>query len=142
MSESPEGVAIQVYCALIAALLLAEHTGRRPNKRTYEIMTMYLAGWCTAEEATELFEKHAQKAEKKPEPLVRHLTRLQSGGYCRFAEPEKILICSTPLQPVPCLKRGSVVACRRNYRTEHYWVNYPCKIAATAGRPDSLQTRH
>lgn len=65
VSESPEGVAIQVYCALIAALLLAEHTGRRPNKRAYEIMTMYLAGWCTAQETIRLFEKYAPKAEKK-----------------------------------------------------------------------------
>lgn len=65
VSDSPEGVTIQIYCALIAALLLAEHTGRRPGKRAYEIMTMYLGGWCTAGEAVELFEKYAPKAETK-----------------------------------------------------------------------------
>ena len=59
VSESPEGVTIQVYCALIAALLLAQHTGRRVNKRTFEITAMYLAGWCTADEAIEMVEKYA-----------------------------------------------------------------------------------
>jgi IS4 transposase len=61
VSDCPEGVAIQIYCALIAALLLAEHTGRRPGKRAFEIMTMYLAGWCTAEEAIALMEKYSPK---------------------------------------------------------------------------------
>lgn len=65
VSESMQGVTIQVYCALIAALLLAEHTDRRPNKRAYEIMAMYLAGWCEAEEVPRLLEKYAPKKEAK-----------------------------------------------------------------------------
>jgi hypothetical protein len=65
VSDSPQGVTIQIYCALIAALLLAEHTGRRPGKRAFEIMTMYLGGWCTAGEAVELFEKYAPKVKTK-----------------------------------------------------------------------------
>ena len=36
---------IQVYCALIAALLLAEYTGIKPSKRTYELFALYLQGW-------------------------------------------------------------------------------------------------
>jgi hypothetical protein len=33
LAQSPRGVAIQVYCALIAALLLLRATGKRPGKR-------------------------------------------------------------------------------------------------------------
>ena len=32
-AESLQGVTIQIYLCLIKALLLAEHTGRKPNKR-------------------------------------------------------------------------------------------------------------
>ena len=47
LSDSIEGVSIQVYCALIATLLLGEATGLRPNKRTYELIALYLQGWVT-----------------------------------------------------------------------------------------------
>ena len=36
-AESPEGVAIQIYCYLIAALLLSRQLGKLPDKRTMEI---------------------------------------------------------------------------------------------------------
>ena len=35
MAESPEGVAIQIYSALIAALMLQLLTGKRPDKRRH-----------------------------------------------------------------------------------------------------------
>jgi hypothetical protein len=50
LSDSLEGVTIQVYCALIASLLLAEYTGVRPTKRIYELLSLYLSGWVTDEE--------------------------------------------------------------------------------------------
>ncbi len=42
LAESPEGVAIQVYLALIAALLLQLYTGQRPNRRMMELIQFYL----------------------------------------------------------------------------------------------------
>jgi IS4 transposase len=37
ISEKSNGVAIQVYGALIASVLIALWTGKRPNKRIYEL---------------------------------------------------------------------------------------------------------
>jgi hypothetical protein len=47
LSESRNGVAIQCYVALIASLLIVEWTGRRPTKRTWEMIQFYLIGWAT-----------------------------------------------------------------------------------------------
>jgi len=50
LSDSYEGVSIQLYAALIATLLLAEYTGQRPSKRTYELVALYLQGWVSDDE--------------------------------------------------------------------------------------------
>lgn len=50
LAESERGVALQIYCALIAALLLLRHNGRRPNKRAMEMIRFYLLGYATLEE--------------------------------------------------------------------------------------------
>lgn len=62
LAESPEGVAIQIYCALIAALLLQAFTGRRPSKREMELIQMYLMGYAELDELIELLkiEKNAK----------------------------------------------------------------------------------
>ena len=60
LAESPRGVALQVYCALIAALLLLRYTGRRPSKRAMEMIRFYLVGSATIEELT-----HSLGIEKK-----------------------------------------------------------------------------
>lgn len=65
ISESPEGVAIQLYCALIATLLLAEQTGLRPNKRTYELMTLYLQGWADEADVMRRLAQMKAKAQGK-----------------------------------------------------------------------------
>jgi hypothetical protein len=56
-AESPQGVALQLYLALIAALLFQHYSGRRPSKRQMELIQMYLLGWATAEELVELLQK-------------------------------------------------------------------------------------
>ncbi|HEX7597930.1 MAG TPA: IS4 family transposase [Polyangia bacterium] len=53
LAESPRGVALQCYLALIAAQLLLLHTGRRPTKRQMEAIQFYLLGWCSAQELAE-----------------------------------------------------------------------------------------
>lgn len=66
LSDSIDGVTIQVYCALIASLLLAEHTGLKPSKRTFELVTLYLQGWADDQEfARELGKLKKQAAAKK-----------------------------------------------------------------------------
>jgi hypothetical protein len=50
LAESPRGVALQIYCALIAALLLLRYTGKRPNKRAMEMIRFYLVGSATLDE--------------------------------------------------------------------------------------------
>jgi hypothetical protein len=50
LSTDPEGIEIQVYCAIIACMLISLWTGRRPTKRTYEMICYYLMNWATEEE--------------------------------------------------------------------------------------------
>ena len=50
LAESPQGVAIQVYCALIASVLLALWTGKRPTKRAMEALQLYQLGWASEQE--------------------------------------------------------------------------------------------
>jgi IS4 transposase len=66
LSDSIEGVSIQVYCALIATLLLAEYTGLPASKRTFELAALYLQGWVSNEElARELGRLQREAARKK-----------------------------------------------------------------------------
>ncbi|MBC7502660.1 MAG: IS4 family transposase [Herminiimonas sp.] len=57
LGHSFHAVQIQVYAALIASLLLVIWTGRKPNKRTFEMFCLYFAGWATAEELHDHLEK-------------------------------------------------------------------------------------
>lgn len=49
-AESPDGVAIQIYTALIGALLLARRCGKKPTKRQMELLQFYFMGYATLEE--------------------------------------------------------------------------------------------
>jgi hypothetical protein len=51
-AESLEGMKIQVYCALIASVLLVLWTGQRPTKRQWEALQLYWMGWASLEELT------------------------------------------------------------------------------------------
>lgn len=50
LAESRQGATLQIYLALIAALLLQLYTGRRPTKRMMELIRFYLMGWATGAE--------------------------------------------------------------------------------------------
>jgi hypothetical protein len=50
LSHKPEGILIQVYCAIIARLLLNLWTGRKPTKRTVEMFAFYFMGVATEQE--------------------------------------------------------------------------------------------
>jgi hypothetical protein len=64
LAESPEGVSLQVYLALIAALLLQLYTGSRPSKRMMELIQFYLMGVATLQELTEGLHRELQRLEK------------------------------------------------------------------------------
>ena len=66
LAESPSGVAIQIYLALIAALLLQLYTGRKPNKRMMELLQWHQMGIATeAELAAELERERLRLAARK-----------------------------------------------------------------------------
>ena len=50
LSTSPNGVTIQLYVGIIASLLISLWAGRKPTKRTLEMLQFYFAGWATLEE--------------------------------------------------------------------------------------------
>lgn len=50
LAESPAGVSFQIYVSLIAALLLAQTLGARPNRRMMELLQFFEMGWASEEE--------------------------------------------------------------------------------------------
>jgi IS4 transposase len=50
LSESENGVEIQVYVGIIASLLISLWTGRKPTKRTLEMVCFYFSGWADEQE--------------------------------------------------------------------------------------------
>jgi hypothetical protein len=50
LAESPRGVTIQLYLALIGAVLLQLHLGRRPSLRLWEALQFYFLGIFTPED--------------------------------------------------------------------------------------------
>jgi hypothetical protein len=60
LALSKNGITIQVYCALIASLLIRLWSGRKPTKRTFEMICLYFQGWATLDE------------------LIAHIERLKS----------------------------------------------------------------
>jgi hypothetical protein len=50
LSHSQNGVTIQVYLAIIASLLISLWTGRKPTKRTFEMLCFYFSGMASEEE--------------------------------------------------------------------------------------------
>jgi hypothetical protein len=57
LSASPDGIAIQAYCALIASMLIRLWTERKPTLRTYEMLCWHFLGWATDEELLAHLEK-------------------------------------------------------------------------------------
>jgi hypothetical protein len=50
LSQRPEGIDIQIYCAVIAAMLIHLQTGKKPSKAIVFVLGMYLAGVASEEE--------------------------------------------------------------------------------------------
>jgi hypothetical protein len=63
--NSPDGVAIQIYTALIASLLIRLRTGCKPNKATYEMFCHYFSGWATEAELNAFLERQTRRLENR-----------------------------------------------------------------------------
>jgi len=50
LSQSQKGIEIQVYCAIIACMLISLWTGRKPTLRTHEMICWYFCGMADEEE--------------------------------------------------------------------------------------------
>lgn len=50
LAHSENGVAIQMYAALIASLMISLWVGRKPTKRTFEMICHYFSGWADEQE--------------------------------------------------------------------------------------------
>ncbi len=64
LSTCHNGVAIQVYLALIASLLIVLWTGSKPNKRTFEMLCLYFQGWASERELLAHLKRNAAKKAK------------------------------------------------------------------------------
>ena len=65
LAESQQGVTIQLYLALIAAVLLQLATGRRPNKRMLELIQLHQLGWATLAELLAGLEREQAREERR-----------------------------------------------------------------------------
>ena len=57
LSAKTAGVEIQLYCAIIASLLMALATGSNLTKRNFEMICLYFTGWADDEELLEALAK-------------------------------------------------------------------------------------
>jgi len=65
LSQSENGVQLQVYMALIASLLISLWVGRPPTKHAYELLCFYLSGWATTTEVLAHVKRLALPVSKK-----------------------------------------------------------------------------
>ena len=63
LSQSADGVAMQVYAALIASVLLGQWSGRKPDKRTFEMFCHDFSGGASEQELQDYLQKLQANAE-------------------------------------------------------------------------------
>ena len=61
LAQSQQGVTLQVYLALIEALLLAELTGRKPGRRLMELCQWHAQGWASDADLAAGIQREQQK---------------------------------------------------------------------------------
>jgi hypothetical protein len=61
LSTCKNGIELQTYAAILACLLIALYTGRRPTLRSYEMLCWYFMGWADQEE----MEQHIRALQKQ-----------------------------------------------------------------------------
>jgi hypothetical protein len=66
LSTNKNGIELETYAAIIACLLMALWTGRKPTLSTYRMLCWYFSGWADEEE------------------LLRHINKLQRQDACEL----------------------------------------------------------
>jgi hypothetical protein len=66
LSHSQNGIELQMYAAIIACLLIALWTGRKPSLSTYRMLCWYLSGMASSEE----LRRHLEKLPPQPQPAL------------------------------------------------------------------------
>ena len=61
-------VAIEIYLALIAALLLQLYSGRRPNRRMMELIQLYLLGVASSQDLQAGWQRELLRLQKRKAP--------------------------------------------------------------------------
>ncbi len=77
ISDCADGVRIQVYCAMIACLLLNLYLGRKVDRRTWEMLCYYMTGWASLGDLM----AHLQKPDRRGEKLKAKDALWQKLGY-------------------------------------------------------------
>lgn len=62
VAESANGVALQLYTALIACLLISLWTGKKPTKRVFEAICLYFQGWADLDDVMDTVRRLAPHA--------------------------------------------------------------------------------
>ena len=65
LAESPQGVAIQLYLALIGAVLIQLHLGRRPSRRLWEALQLFFLGILSQEDLAAAVEREKARIAAK-----------------------------------------------------------------------------
>jgi hypothetical protein len=63
LSTSRNGIELETYAAIIACLLIALWTGRKPTLSTYRMLCWYFSGWASEEELL----RHVRKLQRQDE---------------------------------------------------------------------------
>ena len=63
LAQNPNGIQLQAYAAVIACMLIALWTGRKPSLRTFEMVCHYFSGLADWEELLE----HVQRLPPHPD---------------------------------------------------------------------------
>lgn len=74
LAESANGVAIQIYAALICAVLLSQKLGKRPSKRMLEMLAFHQMGMADEEELAAAIKEEMRRAAHVRQP--RYMTHL------------------------------------------------------------------
>jgi Transposase DDE domain len=67
LATNRNGVTIQVYLGIIASLLISLWTGKKPTKRTWEMLQLYFCGLATAAELQAHIDQLEDQSAPKPE---------------------------------------------------------------------------
>ena len=83
LSHCENGIELQTYAAIIACLLIALWTGRKPTLSTYRMLCWYFSGWADEEE------------------LLAHIAQLQKQSLSKLpANPRVLLSAGVHAAPV------------------------------------------